>query len=56
MSSSIIYKLFDAKETNNIFNMTVVLYSNIDFTVKYIRLKHFFKEIKSLISDKVYGS
>ena len=43
--------LFDTKET-------VVLYGKIDFTVKYIRVKYFRKEIdckKSLISNTVCG-
>ena len=50
--------LFDTKETKYLFYMTVVLYGKIDFTVKYIRVKYFRKEIdckKSLISNTVCG-
>ena len=49
--------MFDTKETNNSFYMTVGLYKN-DFTVKKNMSLTFFKEInckKSLISNTVYG-
>ena len=41
--SSIIDKLFDTKDTNKNFYETVIL-CKIDFTVKYIWVKHFLKK------------